>query len=640
MKKLLLLLCTALVLIPARAQVPDDTNGRLYLLCKTWGYLKYFNQHKCGLPWDELLNETIGQVLAAGSNVDFNAAMLDFLNQAGNNVAVANPVAMPDTNLNFRDDWIRDPVFSQPVRNFLETYSKHIYPDQTDCLIKTTASSIIDFTNDRITIPIDYTNEANRLTVMFYYWNTINYFSPYRSIMDQPWDSTLQEFIPVIRLSGNSTSFKKSLLKLVTHINDTHAAGGSIVRQNPIWGGDYVPNITFLYAENQCVVTNVNLFNNVSVGDVLLAINQVSMQKVADSLAMYIPASTPAAFYREMYKYMLRGARDTWVNLTFRDRDNQTFTVRTKRTELWGKSQPVITTKSYYLTDCGYGYVNMGKLVSSEVPAMYDSLKNAPAIIFDIRNYPDGTVSDIAKLLFQGPITSAVYYWPALKWYSMWNYLPGWYYKLNDSGNFGTWFNENPYKGKVILLVNQESQSHSEFTCQYLSYYPGARVIGTQTAGADGNVANLILPGGLTSVFTSLGWYYADGYQQQRNGVKIDRVVKPTIQGIRNGEDEILMAALDCLSATDVSAVNALRVLVYPNPVTGGKLNISVSLAQNSDIKLSLIDLTGRSVLMESRLCMAGEQTLTLDLGGIAPGIYMLNTRCREQSSYAKIRVD
>ena len=34
---------------------------------------------------------------------------------------------------------------------------------------------------------------------MFYYWNIINYFAPNRYIMDQPWDSTLVEFIPLYK---------------------------------------------------------------------------------------------------------------------------------------------------------------------------------------------------------------------------------------------------------------------------------------------------------------------------------------------------------------------------------------------------------------------------------------------------------
>ena len=40
--------------------------------------------------------------------------------------------------------------------------------------------------------------------------------------------------------------------------------------------------------------------------------------------------------------------------------------------------------------NCNVGYVNMGKLMNSDVDTMYSVLKNTTAIIFDLRNYPSG----------------------------------------------------------------------------------------------------------------------------------------------------------------------------------------------------------------------------------------------------------
>jgi len=48
---LIVFLFAAIGLQQANAQIPDNTNGRLYRLCKTWGYFKYFSQHKCELKW-------------------------------------------------------------------------------------------------------------------------------------------------------------------------------------------------------------------------------------------------------------------------------------------------------------------------------------------------------------------------------------------------------------------------------------------------------------------------------------------------------------------------------------------------------------------------------------------------------------
>jgi len=270
----------------------------------------------------------------------------------------------------------------------------------------------------------------------------------------------------------------------------------------------------------------------------------------------------------------------------------------------------------------------MGKLIPSQVPTMYNTLKNTAAIIFDIRNYPAGTMGEIAKFLLKGPVTSAIYFSPAIVGpFTGSTYLPGWFYQSDDFNNFGTWSTDDPYQGRVILLVNELTQSHAEYTCQYLSYHPNASVIGTQTAGADGNVATIAFPGGFNAKFTALGWYYADGYQQQRNGVKIDSVVAPTIQGIREGKDEILLAALDCISGNPQTISRSFDIILYPNPTFTGTVQVSLKNSQNSDITLSLMDLTGRILRTETRFCYAGEQTLTFNLKDITPGLYLLDTR-------------
>lgn len=105
---------------------------------------------------------------------------------------------------------------------------------------------------------------------------------------------------------------------------------------------------------------------------------------------------------------------------------------------------------------------------------------------------------------------------------------------------------ENPeaYPGRLILLVNEHTQSASEYITMLLQSIPGTITIGSQTAGADGDVVEIIMPLGLDLNYSSIGIYYPDGTNAQRAGVKIDRQVYPTVEGIRTGRDEVLEAAL------------------------------------------------------------------------------------------------
>jgi len=634
-------------------QIPDDTNGRLYRLCKTWGYFKYFSQHKCELKWDTLLNTTVNAVLLANSNAEFNNALMNMFNKVGNNSTPAAPGTEPDTNINFDNSWITDPLFSQQVRDFLDIFTTNLAPDTSSCLVKfndytdPAYISYIDFRDDPVSMPTNYTNEANRLTTMFYYWNAINYFFPYRNIMDQAWDSTLYQFIPLIRQAPQNIDFHKTFLKMVTRINDTHGFTGSPLLSNVFWGGNYLPKLYFTRVDSLCVVTRVQNVQGVSPGDVLTGLKGIPIHEIEDSLSLYIPASDPAAFFREVYYKMLLGSYNTNIDMTFSDSNNITYTVSVKRsTDLnswynWKNNTGL--TSSYFITDCDYGYVNMGLLQSSEVPAMYDLLKDTPAIIFDIRNYPNGTLWDIGPLLFSGPITSAVYYDQALALLQApynYHYFPGWYYEDNDYSNLGIWSNPDAYSGQVYILVNEETQSQAEYTCQYFSHHPNSKVFGTQTAGADGNISYLTFPGGLYTYFTSLGWYYADGYQQQRNGVKIDTIVSPTREGIRQGKDEILAAALDCNTGIVNASEAACHIAVYPNPVSNHSLNIALTLVNNTDVSITLSGLTGNVIQQQSMIGVYGNHVLTVKIPDVASGLYLLKVQYGNEIFNTKVVVE
>jgi len=77
---------------------------------------------------------------------------------------------------------------------------------------------------------------------------------------------------------------------------------------------------------------------------------------------------------------------------------------------------------------------------------------------------------------------------------------------------------------------------------------PNVKVIGSTTAGADGNVSYIVLPGGLNTMISGIGVFYPDGKPTQRIGVKIDEVVYPTINGIKQGKDELLDKAIEMLN--------------------------------------------------------------------------------------------
>jgi C-terminal processing protease CtpA/Prc len=77
---------------------------------------------------------------------------------------------------------------------------------------------------------------------------------------------------------------------------------------------------------------------------------------------------------------------------------------------------------------------------------------------------------------------------------------------------------------------------------------PNATVVGSTTAGADGNVSQFTLPGGINTMISGIGVYYPDGKETQQIGIIPDIMIKPTIKGIKQDRDELLEKAIELIN--------------------------------------------------------------------------------------------
>ena len=108
---------------------------------------------------------------------------------------------------------------------------------------------------------------------------------------------------------------------------------------------------------------------------------------------------------------------------------------------------------------------------------------------------------------------------------------------------------EETYRGKLVVLVNKDTQSSAEYHAMAFRAGDNTTIIGSQTAGADGNVSEIALPGGLTTYISGIGVYYPNGGRTQRIGIVPDIVVKPTIKRIRERRDEVLEKAIEIINS-------------------------------------------------------------------------------------------
>ena len=103
------------------------------------------------------------------------------------------------------------------------------------------------------------------------------------------------------------------------------------------------------------------------------------------------------------------------------------------------------------------------------------------------------------------------------------------------------------YAKPVVVLINAQAQSQPEFVAIWLRNSGRFTFVGSHTTGATGTSSFIYLPGGARLGFTSVRVRYADGSRFQNIGITPDVAVEPTIEGIRQGRDEVLEKGIDVL---------------------------------------------------------------------------------------------
>jgi C-terminal processing protease CtpA/Prc len=163
---------------------------------------------------------------------------------------------------------------------------------------------------------------------------------------------------------------------------------------------------------------------------------------------------------------------------------------------------------------------------------------NTKGIIIDIRNYPNEFMPyEMGKYLKSAHTPFTKYTGPDYN-------NPGGFKLIGYIKNGATEKDSvELYKGLVIILINEQTQSSAEYTTMALRTAPRAIVMGSQTAGADGDISYVPFPGGFYSPFSGLGIYYPDGKDTQGIGIVPDVFAYPTQKGIAAGKDEVLEKA-------------------------------------------------------------------------------------------------
>lgn len=556
MKKLILILLAIIISGKVSFGQNDLTETEKFAFtAKVWGFLKYYHPDVASgkYNWDKQLFEILPKIKSSTSKEQLSQIYIDWIDTLGNVGKCKN--CGQDQELqyfekNFDLKWIKNKrIFTNELTEKLEFIESNRHQGKKYYV---SMAGNIEFTNEMEYRNFDWQDENLRLLTLFRYWNTIEYFFPYKYQTDTDWDEVLNNMIPKFLYPKTEVDYHLSILELIVSIDDTHA--GYLALKTQAFFGSYFFPVSFKLIDNKAVINSIYndslaRIDDLKVGDVISKVNDKDVRTIFKEKEIYINGSNTSSKKLNASYAIFNGSSDS-VFIEF-ERNGRIQSKSVSR-YLFKQLSPHAAygfhvypehfnfnkkeSDPFKILDGNIGYVNMGVLEVEDVPDVMESLNKTKAIIFDIRNYPKGTVNHLSKYISSKKNDFYKITYPDLTY-------PGKFIWTN--GRQSSASDELKYKGKVVLLVNERTISHAEFTVMCLQTGDNVTTIGSQTSGADGNIILLKMVDGYKTAISGIGIFYPDGTETQRKGVKIDIEINPTIQGINKGRDEVLDKAIE-----------------------------------------------------------------------------------------------
>lgn len=570
-----LILAGLFILLSAPATAQTDTNSitigdrhvvlnpgntrSLYHLGKIWGFIKYFHpaitEEK--KDWDTELINFLPGYLSAGSQLDRNDSLLNWIARLGDIPPIVAPdyqtLEAPKLLPDF--SWISEQELGPALTKKLQTVLVHRQQGDQRYIkfFRTEGLNIPVFQNEKRFPAADWSKPAVRLLALFRFWNAMEYWYPYKYNLPVSWDRILSTGINEFLQAGSPEAYNLAIMRLVTALHDGHGFVTSAVANN-MMGAYYLP-VRFKYVQGQVIVSSISKDSvaaaaGLAVGDIVESIDGRSIKEILEEKLLITPGSTRAYQLYFICVNLNRSTSPTTILGIRKKKKRLVITVPNElnkgRVDQYVPAFALQKDSSLSMLDKGILYLNMGKLTMNEDSArLVQLLERSSALIIDARQnaIEDPKRPNVIGLLEEWICEGKQ---PYVFSTGQPEYA-GAFLLAKDSVPP---FKPHParYNNPVVILINEEAISVGEFMSMLFSQAPGAILMGSATAGADGPSSYFQLPGDIYAGFTGTGIYWKDGRETQRVGIRPDVEVLPTIKGFRQNRDELVEKAVRYLT--------------------------------------------------------------------------------------------
>ncbi len=376
-------------------------------------------------------------------------------------------------------------------------------------------------------------DRATRLADVLLLGAAFDHFYPY-PLSD--WPASLDRAFRAAAVDKDTRSFLDTLRRLTSVLNDNHATVSHAVDPS-----DHRLPLFWRVIEDRLVVTGApSSLDAVRPGDVVEEVDGIPAREAILQLESLTSAATPAYRRHRALELLAAGRQGARRTLRLR-RGGETLTatlevdaallgpnrLREPRPEKVAELHP------------GLFYLDLDRIDDQDFTTALPRLQEAKGIVFDLRGYPERISERFLAHLIPAPARTPGT-WTAIRSrpdgeprldHLAWKIQP-----LSPR-----------IKAPVVFLADERSYSRAESFLDIVSFYGLGKIVGATTGGTNGEVNDMVLPGGYSVTWTGSRVQRLSGKELQGVGIPATIPVAPSLAGIEAGRDEVLEQAITIL---------------------------------------------------------------------------------------------
>lgn len=529
---------------PAPAGPSETEIADLAVLGRVWAFLQWHHPRFVDgtRDADDALLEVLPAVRSAGGRDARNAVLVEWIDGLG--PVEPSGATLPEGTVHLRPDlsWMEDTdtLGDALVQRLAAVYAARA--DRTGAPIGAPAKWVGNPELKGMRPHDEKPDASMRLLGLFRYWSIVQWLSPYRDLTTG-WDALLTEQIPRAIAADSRGAWLGTMQRMAMAVGDSHTT----VPQ--IWSwvepqGDCILPASMRFLDEDLVVWEPFPGSPFHRGDVVTRIGETPVKTMLPESLRWTSGSNLAARRRDAVWVIGRGpcgpvdievARPEAVTLTVERVEPGRGAGESRKARIpHSRSGPALQQLGERVV-----YLKLADANDAEMKAYVKAVRRADGLVLDARGYPSASVGyGVAPHLVSEPTVFAVFTTVPPQ-------NPGWTVFTDDARLQPA----SPHIDvPVVVLIDEGSQSAAEFQTMAFAAGPRTTLVGSPTAGADGNISDFPLPGGVGSTISGIGVFWPDRTPTQQVGLKPDRAVVPTAEGIRAGRDELLEVALEILA--------------------------------------------------------------------------------------------